>query len=157
MTQAWRGSRRSGASRLRIALVSIALAAAGVPAVSAGPLTDITRREAPPPPGSEPERNDDADTPTTELPSVIVKSRRQQEEETVRQKLEKAIKPKEDKPLEKDLNKADEAMKTNAAWSGDPDAYRNHPGDPTTKFLPPPGDETGGCGADITKGCKPRP
>jgi hypothetical protein len=152
-----RKNRAAGFVRLT---VSFALAA-GVIALSpasAGPLTDITARTAPPPADSESgetSKAGDGQAPASaELPSVIVKGKRQQEEETVRQKLEKVMKPKPPPPPP-DLNKAGDEMKDLASWQTDADSYRDHPGDPTHKFNAPAGDETGGCGADITHGCTP--
>lgn len=156
MPRSW-GIVRHSCRRLALAVVLGGLGF-GLP-VLAGPVEDITKPIIQPPPADpEPSRDEPANAkaaPPKQLNGVIVKGKREQDEETVRQKLEKAIKPKPDKPLEKDLNKASDGMKEAAARSQDADVYRDHPGDPTTKFLPPVGDETNGCGADITKGCAP--
>ncbi len=125
-----------------------------IPAAHAGPLSDITRREAPPPPPPL-ETKDVKDDDAVELPSVTVKSRRQKEQETIEQKLRKATQPKP--KAEADLNKASQEQKDLASFQSDPDGYKNLPGDHSREFLAPVGDQTGGCGADITKGCKPRP
>lgn len=119
------------------------------------PTTPLQSLQKPLPP-KLPGEDDEPPAPVTELDSVIVKGRREKkesEEEKIRKALEQKPKP----PPNKDLNKASQATQDAAAWSGDADNYRNHPGDPTTKIPGPVGDETGGCGADITKGCdKPK-
>jgi hypothetical protein len=117
------------------------------------PPPDAEQEPAPQPDATAP-TSEATQPPTTRLDSVIVKGKREKKE-SVEEKLEKAMKPKPPPPPA-DLNKASEATQNAAAWSMDADAYRDHPGDPTTKFHAPVGDETDGCGADITKGCTPR-
>ncbi len=129
----------------------------------AGPLSDITTRIAPPPPDQDEvdaakkadEEKAAADAPTTKLDSVVVTGKRTHEDSEA-EKVRKALEQKKKKPApDPDLNHASKGMKEMAEWTTDPDSYRDHPGDPTTKFNAPAGDETAGCGADITQGCKP--
>lgn len=94
-------------------------------------------------------------TPPVELDAVIVKGARQRQESLAEQ-LRKAMQPKAP-PAPADLNQASASMKKMAGSMSDPDAYRHSVGDHRFDTLPPPGDETDGCGADLTQGCERRP
>ncbi|MDO9452903.1 MAG: hypothetical protein Q7J29_08580 [Stagnimonas sp.] len=87
-----------------------------------------------------------------ELDTVIVKGARVQQESLAEQ-LRKAMQPKAPRPPA-DLNRAGSSMKKMADWMNDPDASRHSIGDRRFDTPPPPGDETNGCGADLTEGCE---
>lgn len=86
----------------------------------------------------------------TELEGITVKAARQRKQNLAEQ-LAKAMQPKGRK-ADSDLNHASAGMQKMAAWLGDPDAYRQTP---AHGALAPPGDETDGCGADLSQGCEP--
>lgn len=85
----------------------------------------------------------------TELEGITVKAARQRKP-TLAESLAKAMQPKGGK-VDSDLNHASAGMQKMAAWLGDPDAYRQTP---AHGALAPPGDETNGCGADLSQGCE---
>lgn len=91
--------------------------------------------------------------PTVELAPVVVKAARVKLD-TLAEQVRKAMEPAAPKPPSSDLNQASSTMQTMASHMSDPDAYRHSVGDRRFDTLPPPGDETDGCGADLTQGCK---
>lgn len=94
-----------------------------------------------------------APAPAVDLAPVIVKGSRLRQESLAEQ-VRKAMQARPQAQASTDLNKASTSMKNMAGWMSDPDAYRHSPGDHRYDSLPPPGDETNGCGADLTLGCE---
>lgn len=92
-------------------------------------------------------------TPEVELAPVVVKGGRVRLD-TLAEQVRKAMKPQAPRAVSTDLNQAGEKMQAMAVRMSDPDAYRHSVGDRRFDTLPPPGDETDGCGADLSQGCE---
>lgn len=96
------------------------------------------------------------ETPAVELAPVVVKGNRIKLDSLAEQ-VRKAMQSKAPPPASTDLNQASSKMQAMAAQMSDPDAYRHSVGDHRFDTLPPPGDETNGCGADLSQGCEKKP
>lgn len=94
--------------------------------------------------------------PVVELAPVVVKGGRIRLD-TLAEQVRKAMKPQAPRAASADLNQAGEKMQAMAARMSEPDAYRRSVGDRRFDTLPPPGDETDGCGADLSQGCEKKP
>ena len=117
-------------------LIGVITAAAADTAATASALPDAAAATAAP----------------VELDAVIVKGAHRRQESLAEQ-LRKAMQA-QAPPPPADLNRANASMQQMAGVMSDPDAYRHSVGDHRFDTLPPPGDETNGCGADLTQGCE---